>query len=337
VLTAGFGTRLRPLTWLKAKPALPVAGVPLVTRILRWLAGAGVDYVVLNLHHLPQSIQEIVGDGRALGVNVRYSFEDPILGSAGGVRRALPLLDASRVLVVNGDTLTDVDLHAMQAAHEVSRALVTMALVPNEDPDRYGGVLVDPAGAVTGFVPRGPAAASSWHFVGVQLLEAAALATVSPDHASESVTGLYPTLIRERPGSVRGYRCTAAFRDIGTPADYLESSLALAAGDDRALVGARCTVAENAAVVRTILWDDVIVETGVRLRECVVTDGVRVAAGSNFTRQILLPWNPARHASAAGLRDDTGVITDQGLLVVPLAGRPRRSDRANVKGEGHER
>ncbi|HSK10291.1 MAG TPA: nucleotidyltransferase family protein, partial [Vicinamibacterales bacterium] len=181
VLTAGFGTRLRPLTCLKAKPALPVAGDPLVTRILRWLAAAGVERFVLNLHHLPETIQAVVGDGSALGVEVRYSFEDPILGSAGGVRRALPLLAASRVLVANGDTLTDVDLHAMLAAHAASGALVTMALVPNEEPARYGGVLVDAAGAVTGFVPRG-SAPPSWHFVGVQVLEAHALSTVSPDH-----------------------------------------------------------------------------------------------------------------------------------------------------------
>ncbi|HSK09696.1 MAG TPA: hypothetical protein VK911_08970, partial [Vicinamibacterales bacterium] len=140
--------------------------------------------------------------------------------------------------------------------------------------------------------------------------------------------------IREWPGSVRGYRCGAAFRDIGTPADYLETSLALAAGDDRALVGARCRIAENAAIVRTILWDDVIVEAGVRLRECIVTGGVRVPAGSDFTRQVLIP----RDQASDGLCGETGAIASQNPLAVPLAGRPEGRDQATeARGEGHER
>ena len=110
VLTAGLGTRLRPLTAVRAKPALPVAGEPLVRRILRWLAAAGVKRPVLNLHHLPETVTALVGDGADLGPSVRYSWEIPMLGSAGGPRRALPLLDADRFLIVNGDTLTDVDL-----------------------------------------------------------------------------------------------------------------------------------------------------------------------------------------------------------------------------------
>ena len=70
---------------------LPVAGEPLVRRIIRWLAGQGVTDLVLNLHHLPHTLTAVVGDGRDLGVRVRYSWEQPVvLGSAGGPRQALP-------------------------------------------------------------------------------------------------------------------------------------------------------------------------------------------------------------------------------------------------------
>src|SRR5262245_11793836 len=93
VLTAGLGTRLRPLTDVRAKPAVPVAGVPIVTRILRWLAGQHVTEIALNLHHLPQTLSARVGDGSDLGLHVRYSWEQPeALGSAGGPRRALPIM-----------------------------------------------------------------------------------------------------------------------------------------------------------------------------------------------------------------------------------------------------
>src|SRR6185295_10208415 len=95
VLTAGLATRLRPLSFVRAKAALPVGDQILAQRILRWLARCGVTDAILNLHHLPHTITSILGDGAAEGVRVRYSWEMPVLGSAGGPRRALPLLGAS--------------------------------------------------------------------------------------------------------------------------------------------------------------------------------------------------------------------------------------------------
>src|SRR6185503_2747497 len=83
VLSAGLGTRLRPLTDVRAKPAIPVAGVPMIRRILAWLTGHGVREVVVNLHHRPESIAAVLGDGSDLGARVRYSWEQPIvLGAA---------------------------------------------------------------------------------------------------------------------------------------------------------------------------------------------------------------------------------------------------------------
>src|SRR5262249_26325952 len=114
VLTAGAATRLRPLSYVRAKAALPVAGKPLVRRILRQLAAAGVRDAVLNLHHLAHTITSVVGDGADLGMRVRYSWESPgVLGTAGGPRHALPLIDAPTFLVVNGDTLTDAAIGPM--------------------------------------------------------------------------------------------------------------------------------------------------------------------------------------------------------------------------------
>src|SRR3977135_204463 len=92
VLTAGLGTRLRPLTQVRAKPAVPVAGEPIVRRIIGWLGRQRVTERVLTLHHLPHTLPAIVGDGSDRGVRVRYSWEQPeVLGSAGGPRRALPM------------------------------------------------------------------------------------------------------------------------------------------------------------------------------------------------------------------------------------------------------
>ena len=294
VLTAGLATRLRPLSFVRAKAALPVAGTPLIHRILRALSSAGVQDVVLNLHHLPHTLTSLLGDGSALGMRIRYSWEVPVLGSAGGPKRAIPLLanPESRIpdpglrvqgpgtfLVHNGDTLTDVSLPALLDDHRRSGALVTMAVVPNTEPEKYSGVGVGPDGAFTGWVPRG-SREPSYHFIGVQVAEPAAFASVPADTPSE-VRTLYPALVAARAGAVRAFRTQASFIDIGTPSDYLETSLLLAAreGID---TSAGAEISPTARIERSILWDDVIVEDGAMLQECVVTDGVRVPADTSW-------------------------------------------------------
>jgi NDP-sugar pyrophosphorylase family protein len=301
VLTAGLATRLRPLSFVRAKAAMPVAGEPLVRRILRQLRASDVTDVVLNLHHVPHTITGVVGDGSDLGICVRYSWEMPILGSAGGPRQAVALIGTSTFLIANGDTLTDVDLAALIAEHKRSGALVTMAVVPVGEAQKYGGVLVDPDGAVTGFTSRvshrivAPShprtlAPLSYHFVGVQVVEAEAFASVAPGTAAESVAAVYPALIRARAGSVRAHISTAEFLDIGTPDDYLRTSLLLTRRESGApLHGARTKIDPSARVEESIIWDDVQVEAGAVLRQCIVADGTRVPAGTSWIGVTLRP------------------------------------------------
>ena len=316
VLTAGLATRLRPLSLVRAKAALPVAGDPLVRRILRWLASHGVTDAVLNLHHLPHTITRIVGDGADEGVRVRYSWEVPVLGSAGGPRRALPLLDASPFLIVNGDTLTNADIAALVADHRQSGALVTMAVVPNTEPEKYGGVVVEPDGAVSGFVGRQSrtspfdelrATPGMYHFIGVQVAAAEAFASLPDNLPSESVTEHYPALIARRRGAVRAFAAQAEFFDIGTPGDYLSTSLFLSARERATRTGERARINLRATLDDSILWDDVEVEADVRLRRCIVTDGVRVPAGSSLENATIRQVADGELADAERLVGDLAI------------------------------
>jgi mannose-1-phosphate guanylyltransferase len=274
VLTAGFGTRFRPLSYVRAKPAVPVAGQPLVCRILGWLAAEGVTDTILNLHYKPETITAVVGDGADLGLRVRYSWENPILGSAGGPRKALPLLDAARFLIVNGDTLCRVDLTAMLEQHEASGALVTMALVGNPDPTHYGGVEVDQGGCVRSFPRPGRGGSSALHFVGVQIVESSVFANLAVDRPAETVREIYPALMAENPASVQAFLTDAAFRDIGTPADYLATSLALAEDEGRRELppGVRAAIDPSARMVRTAIWDDVTIGSESDLADSVIAE-----------------------------------------------------------------
>jgi mannose-1-phosphate guanylyltransferase len=317
LLTAGLGTRLRPLSDVRAKAAIPVNGHSLVQRVIHWLAAADVRDLIVNLHHKPASITGDIGDGRALGVRVRYSWEQPVLGSAGGPRHALPLIaDASDdpFLIVNGDTLTNLDLTGIVDRHRRSGALVTMALIPNPNPEKYGGVFVSEGGWVTGFGARAASAPSgatapqgsglgargsglgdsglavrSYHFIGVQVAEPRAFSGLEDGVPAESVNQLYRQLIAEDPRSIAAYVSEASFLDIGTPRDYLETSLALAETEGPYLIGTHAQIASSAVITRSALWDDVTVGSQARLHECVVADGVRIPEGASFTRCAIVP------------------------------------------------
>ena len=316
VLTAGYGTRLRPLTYDRAKAAVPVAGVPLIRRLLRVLVNCGLRDLVLNLHHAPHTITALTGDGSEFGARLRYSFEPTLLGSAGGPRRALPLLDPQRFFIINGDTLTDMDLGAIETAHSHSGAAVTLAVMPNPAPDRYGGILAEADGRVVGFAPRGTTDAT-WHFVGVQMVESQVFAALPEGRPAATIPDLYQDLIDQRSGAVRIAPVQTVFHDVGTPADYLRTclSLATAEGGPDALVGTDCAIDPTATVRHTVLWNRVRIGAGVTLAECVVGDDVTVPARSHFERRVILPAHGGARAP--------GERIEGALLTAPLDPRTR--------------
>jgi NDP-sugar pyrophosphorylase family protein len=242
-------------------------------------------------------------------MRVRYSWEMPVLGSAGGPRRALPLLAGPTFLIVNGDTLTNVDVTGLVDAHRRSGALVTMAVIPNSEPAKYGGVVADDSGTVAGFTTAG-STDRSFHFIGVQVVEGAAFASLPDNMPAESVKDLYPTLIAARPGCIRAFITDAEFFDIGTPRDYFQTCMHFRAKE----ADASPPPAHGSRVEDSILWQDVQIDPQARLRRCIVTDGVRVPAGS-WENMILR-------------RADGDIAANEhradGLAIAPIDGTPHR-------------
>jgi NDP-sugar pyrophosphorylase family protein len=284
VLTAGCGTRLDPLTRLVAKAAVPLGDRTLIERVLGWLRDQGVVDLVLNLHHLPSTITTVVGDGTHLGVSVRYSWEQPLLGSAGGPRRAVPLLRSDEFLIVNGDTLCDFDIRPMLAAHRQSGADVTMAVLPNPNPNHYNGLVVDENGIVTGFAPRGHAA-GTWHFIGVQIVRSSAFAGLADGVPSETVAGFYRDVVRDTPGRIRAWQAATAFLDVGTPRDYLQATGS-----------------------RVLVWPDARVDPAADLDDCIVAGPVHVPAGFRGRSAVLIPSQLVRAQDRAAVRDGIAVF-----------------------------
>jgi NDP-sugar pyrophosphorylase family protein len=263
-----------------AKPAVPIAGKSLIERVLDWLRRAGSRDIVVNLHHLPESVTSVVGDGSHLGLRVRYSFEPVLLGSAGGPKQALSLwpgLDTP-CLIVNGDTLTDFALAPLLEAHRATGARVTMAVVANPRPRHYNGIRADADRRVTGFVAKGHVE-PTWHFIGVQVVNPDVFDPLPLATPAETVAGFYRDMVRDDPGSVRVWPVDAPFLDVGTVADYLATALQTA-GNQTAVIEGSGVVDPTAELIRSVVWNGASVGAHARLTDCVVLSGVRVAAGT---------------------------------------------------------
>lgn len=292
VLAAGLGTRLAPLTNRRAKPSLPVAGRPLIARILDHLQQARIRRVVINLHAHADSITAIVGDGRAWNLDVSYSWEPAILGSGGGPARALPLLAHDRFFILNGDTLSGVDLESLAAAHMQSEAGATL-VTTDADITRYNALGASEDGALMSRVSRGTAPAPGeqlWHFAGVQAVNASVFARVPTDCPSDILADVYLPWVQHHPGLIRILPTRTSFHDIGTPGDYLATCLALAGPNGpRQRQGVGCTIAPTATITDSVLWDHVQIGPDACVSCCIVTDGVSVPAGMRYHRQVLTP------------------------------------------------
>jgi NDP-sugar pyrophosphorylase family protein len=300
VLAAGLGTRLDPLTRLVAKPAVPLGERTLIERVLEHLQREGVRDVVLNLHHKPETITAVVGDGAHLGLQVRYSWEREILGSAGGPRRALGLIDSDTFFLVNGDTLCEFPLGPMLEAHEHSSADVTLAVVPNPAPRQYNGIRAGDDRVVRGFAPRG-AAAGTWHFVGVQVASASVFGSLPDGVPAETMSGLYRGLVATQPGRLCVYPVSAPFLDVGTPRDYLAAARQWVRGGG-----------DWEAVSESVRWPGVRVAPGARLTRCVVATDV--PSDVTAVDAVLVPSHV--------IRPDDRVTRHESVAIFPFEGLP---------------
>lgn len=221
LLAAGLGTRLRPLTETTPKAMLPMDGHPLIAYGLGLLQRAGIRDIVINLHYLGDHIQNYCKDGAQWGLRIRYSEEPEILGSGGGLKKAAALMSGEPFVAINADTLMDMDIRAVIAAHNPKHAgLMTVIPVSPEDP--YGRVTVSAQGQLTGF-------GSGIHtFAGVQVVTPQLIAQL-PDGESSVIANGYKPLLAAG-AVIDTYVHTGYWNDIGTVERYEKTRSAILNG-----------------------------------------------------------------------------------------------------------
>ncbi|PYM80822.1 MAG: hypothetical protein DME09_18430 [Candidatus Rokuibacteriota bacterium] len=310
ILAGGQGTRLRPLTHTRPKPIVPLLDRPFLHYQLALLRQHGITDVILSCSYRVADIRAAMGTGDAAGVRLRYVVEATPLGTAGGLRNAAALA-RGRLVVLNGDVLTDADLGAVLRVHAARQAGVTIGLVPVEDPTSYGLVETGADGAVRRFLekPRPEEVTTNLVNAGIYVLEAELLGRIPADRPPrpEEVTtnlvnaGIYVLeaellgrIPADRPVSIEREVFPAFlasgvpvfgsalgdhyWRDIGSPAAYRDAQVDL-------LRGRVATTVRPAGTLREGCW----VGAGTRLAPgatlvapSVIGARVRVGAGARL-------------------------------------------------------
>ena len=227
ILAAGKGTRLYPLTETLPKPMVPVAGKPVLEHTVRWLSRHGIRRIAINLHHLPDAVRSHFGDGSRFGVELRYSEEPELLGTAGGVKQVEGFFDDPFV-VVYGDVLADFDLGALAAFHRShgGEPHATLTLDRRPDAAACGVVELDANDRILGFVekPRPEEIRSPWVNSGIMVLDRALLAGIPAGRFSDFGREVLPAWLGEGI-PLWGWRLPegAYLIDMGTPEKYAQA------------------------------------------------------------------------------------------------------------------
>jgi len=233
ILAAGLGSRLRPLTSQLPKPLVPIMNQPLLWHLIRHVRAAGIHEIALNLHYRGERVRDWLGHGGHLGVNVTYSAEPELLGSAGGVRRMRAFFGHEPALIIHGDILFDVDLTTVIQYHLSRSAQATLVLHPAHHRYNYGMIRVNAQGEVAQFVDQhapwvsGPLIDTV--FTGVQIIAPEVLDAIPEACVASLTTDVYPGLLAHS-ARFYGYLMHGYWSDIGTPQRYWETNMDAVSG-----------------------------------------------------------------------------------------------------------
>ena len=319
VLSAGYGTRLWPLTEDRTKPAIPILGKPLVGYVAEYLAQYGLDEIVVNLHHRPESVRAALGDGSAFGVKLTYVEEPVILGTSGALDNARELFVNDTFVVVNGKIITDIDLSSAFETHRRNNALATLVLMENRKREKFS-VVETRDGLITGFgrMPAKDEGDTPLMFTGIQILEPRIFEYIPRGVFSHSTTEVYPQAIAKRE-RVAAHVAEGKWRELSTLQRYLDISIEMLREKGEPFSrGKNNRLATNARIVDSVLWDNVEVSDSARVDRAVLADNVRLGANEVISNSVVVPrvLIEGKTPPEKALR---GVVQGENF-VVPLSG-----------------
>ena len=293
ILAAGFGTRLWPLTIERTKPAIPFLNRPLIAFTIDYLKQFGITEIIINLHHEPDSVREQIGDGSEYGVKITYSVEDPIiLGTAGALDPVRHLLKDETFFVINGKIITNLDLKAALATHRERQAIATLVMRPNPKLEKFSQIIVDERGSYQGFsgfpTSDHQPPTTPLMFTGISILEPAILDYIPSGVEYDSIRQVYPQVMSEGK-IVAAHVGEGDWYELSTLARYLEISMEFMRRDKLEFTADKsCEIASTASIKDSVLWRDVKISSGAKINQCIIADGVKIPANSEYERKVIV-------------------------------------------------
>lgn len=318
LLCAGKGTRLASLSSECPKPLLPVCNIPILRYGISHLVANGIEDIVINLHHRGQQIRDELGNGADMGARLQYSVEKEILGTGGGLKKALPLLDPSGqdepFISLNGKLIFDFDVQALLKAHAQSEGLGTMVLRHAGNALQWGAVDVVRRGDEK--VVNNILGSGEYMFSGVHVTRPSVVARLPEGEACMVRQGYLPWI--QGGGKVSAFvHEKGYFAEHSTPKRYLQSNVDLLqegvlSNPPRGMSGGSGKSGFHSS---TRLVEPVVVHPGSQIgANCMIGPNVVIGSGAlvadNSTLSNCVVWAGAKVSGA----HDGVIVTSQGVL-----------------------
>ena len=230
ILAAGIGTRLQPLTLTLPKPMLPVGNKAALEHIVDLCKRHNISQVKMNLHYLPEYIDKCFKDGSKWGMDISYSIEKNLMGTAGGIKRVQSFFNETFV-VLSGDGFTDIDLTDMLRFHKENKALATIAVKKMDDPSKFGVVVTDKKGKISSFQekPKKGEELSNNVNLGIYIFEPEVLNMIPARQEFDFGYDLFPLFLKNNE-AFYAYETNCNWSDIGSLEEYWKINLDLVSG-----------------------------------------------------------------------------------------------------------
>ena len=308
VLAAGFGNRLQPLTRVLPKPMFPVLGRPLLSHTFDILESANITDVAVNVHHLPDFIINYFEKQKLHDLNLHFSREEKILGTAGGIKKMEGFLEGGPFILINSDIITDIKLDKVIDFHKKNNSKLTLVVRQDISPEQYDSIEICKDGRIVHFVGASsmniPGNTTRVMFTGIQIIEPEIFKRIPEGQFCGTTESIFPQMIKDEV-PVYGYLHNGYWKDMGNRENYLQvNSDAL---DERVslkgvspnelnnpliippvLVDRNCQVAENSQIgPYTVIGPNCNIKSGAIIENSILWEGVTIGAGSNIKGSVI--------------------------------------------------
>ena len=308
VLAAGFGTRLQPLTHVLPKPMFPVLGRPLLSHTFDILESANITDVAVNVHHLPDFIINYFEKQKLHDLNLHFSREEKILGTAGGIKKMEGFLEGGPFILINSDIITNIKLDKVIDFHKKNNSKLTLVVRQDIFPEQYDSIEICKDGRIVHFVGASsmniPGNTTRVMFTGIQIIEPEIFKRIPEGQFCGTTESIFPQMIQDEV-PVYGYLHNGYWKDMGNRESYLQVNAdaldekvflkGISPNDTNhsfiippILVGRNCHIAENSKIgPHSVIGPNCTIKNGAVIENSVLWEGVTIGADSTVKRSVI--------------------------------------------------